>query len=37
MLTQLYYVYQFVEGNEIKITRNKNEVFELTVSYQENM
>ena len=37
MLSQLYYMYQFVEGDEIKITGNKNGVFELTVNSQENM
>jgi hypothetical protein len=37
MLTQLYYVYQFVEGDEIKITRNKNDIFEFTVNSQKNM
>ena len=37
MLTQLYYVHQFVEGVEIKITKNKNGVFEFTVNDQKNM
>ncbi|MGI0055881.1 MAG: hypothetical protein ACREAK_00745 [Nitrosarchaeum sp.] len=31
MLTQLYYAYQFAEGDEVKITQNKNGVFELAV------
>ncbi|MGI0011768.1 MAG: hypothetical protein ACREAE_10260 [Nitrosopumilaceae archaeon] len=37
MLTQLYYSYQFVEGDEVKITKNKDGIFELTVSSEKNM
>ena len=31
MLTQLYYAYQFAEGDEVKITKDKKGIFELTV------
>ena len=37
MLSQLYYVYQFVEGDEVKITKNKDETFEFTVNSTRNM
>ena len=37
MLSQLYQVYQFVEGNTVKITKNKDGAFELTVNSTGNM
>lgn len=37
MITQLYHVYQFEEGDEVKITQNKNGVFEFTVNPASNM
>jgi hypothetical protein len=37
MLTQLYYEYQFQEGDEIRITVNKKGVFELTVNSSGDM
>lgn len=36
MLTQLYYVYQFVEDDEVTITENKNGTFELIVNSARN-
>lgn len=37
MLTQLYYEYQFVEGDEVTIKKNKDGIFELTVNSAESM
>ncbi len=37
MFSQLYHVYQFVEGDEVRITKNKDGSFELSVNYQRNM
>ena len=37
MLTQLYYEYQFQEGDEVKITQSKNGIFELTVNPTTSM
>lgn len=32
MLTQLYHAYQFVEDDEVKITKVKDNLFELSVN-----
>lgn len=37
MLTQLYHVHELMEGDEIKIIKRKDDVFELNVSTEENM
>jgi len=37
MLTQLYHVYEFAEGDEVTITENKNKTFELVVNPAKNM
>ena len=36
MLSQLYHVYQFQDGDEVKITKNKNDTFELFVNSERN-
>lgn len=37
MLSQLYYIYQFVEGDAVKITKNKDGIFELVVNSSGDM
>jgi len=37
MLTQLYYEYQFVEGDEVRIIKKKDGTFELTVNPTASM
>ena len=32
MLSQLYNVYEFVEGDEVKFTKKKDDIFELVVN-----
>jgi len=37
MLSQLYYEYQFQDGDEVKITKRKDGIFEITVISVSNM
>lgn len=37
MLSQLYHVHQFVDGDKVKITKRKDDLFELIVDSEESM